>query len=292
MTNMPTFITFASWEDRFAEGSQRILQEHTPQKVLMYFFDTYAGMSRENREKVFELCKVSQVKLLEYELQVIDPATSWKTLRDTVLENVPEKSEIIVDFSTMPREVIWTVFWLLDLRQATIHYVYHRPQDYGDWLSRDPQRPRLVYKMSGLSKLGARTALIVLPGYDLDRVEQLISFFEPAVTLLGLQEQTWDEKSTERTKRHVERFASDSTVTKFSVNAFAEDCGQAVVEAQVKPYLDTHNVIMSSLGPKLSAVSLYRLHRRYPETGLAYAPSREFNREYSIGIGEAIKGTI
>ena len=293
MTSAPILITYASWEDRFREGSLRLIREHTPQKVLMYFFDGYVDMSKENRKKVAEFCQARRIRLLDRELRVTDKASdsvaNWKTLRDTILENIPEKSEVIVDFSTMPREVIWTLFWLLDLRQTVIHYVYHRPQDYGEWLSRDPQRPRLVYKMSGLSKLGARTVLMVLAGYDVDRVQQLRLFFEPAVTLLGLQE---PDRDTARMEQHVKRFGSDSTVKLFQLNAFAEDHGQSAVEAQVKPHIASHNVIMSPLGPKLSAVSLYRIHRMYPEIGLAYAPSREFNKEYSTGIGEAIKGIL
>ena len=293
MTSAPILITYASWEDRFREGSLRLIREHTPQKVLMYFFDGYVDMSKENRKKVAEFCQARRIRLLDRELRVTDKASdsvaNWKTLRDTILENIPEKSEVIVDFSTMPREVIWTLFWLLDLRQTVIHYVYHRPQDYGEWLSRDPQRPRLVYKMSGLSKLGARTVLMVLAGYDVDRVRQLRLFFEPAVTLLGLQE---PDRDTARMEQHGKRFGSDPTVELFKLNAFAEDHGQSAVEAQVKPHIASHNVIMSSLGPKLSAVSLYRIHRMYPEIGLAYAPSREFNKEYSTGIGEAIKGIL
>ena len=293
MTSAPILITYASWEDRFREGSLRLIREHTPQKVLMYFFDGYVDMSKENRKKVAEFCQARRIRLLDRELRVTDKASdsvaNWKTLRDTILENIPEKSEVIVDFSTMPREVIWTLFWLLDLRQTVIHYVYHRPQDYGEWLSRDPQRPRLVYKMSGLSKLGARTVLMVLAGYDVDRVQQLRLFFEPAVTLLGLQE---PDRDTARMEQHVKRFGSDSTVKLFKLNAFAKDHGQSAIEVQVEPYIDSHNVIMSSLGPKLSAVSLYRIHQRHPEIGLVYAPAREFNEEYSTGIGEAIKGIL
>jgi hypothetical protein len=57
----------------------------------------------------------------------------------------------------MPRENIWTLFfWLLDMQKARTQYVYHRALGYGDWLSRDPQRPRLVYKLSGLARLSDR----------------------------------------------------------------------------------------------------------------------------------------
>jgi len=49
---------------------------------------------------------------------------------------------------------------------------------------------------------------------------------------------------------------------------------------------------MASLGPKLSAVALYRLHKKYPQTGLVYAPAKEFNPQYSYGITESIIGEL
>ena len=70
------------------------------------------------------------------------------------------------------------------------------------------------------------------------------------------------------------------------------DHGQAVILEQIRPYLDSHNIVMSSLGPKLSAVALYRIQREHPQIGLAYAPSREFNKDYSSGISDAITGIL
>ena len=49
---------------------------------------------------------------------------------------------------------------------------------------------------------------------------------------------------------------------------------------------------MSSLGPKPSAIALYRLKKKYPQTSLAYTPSNEFNRDYSYGIGEKCTGQL
>ena len=183
-------------------------------------------------------------------------------------------------------------FKTLDLRKSCIQYVYHRPESYGEWLSRDPEKPRLVYKMSGFARLGARTVLLVLAGYDTDRTQQLITFFEPAVTLLGLQKQNQDKANSERMQRLRERFDRDDSTKLFELDAFAPDHGQLVIESQMKEFLESHNIIMSSLGPKLSAVSLYRIYRKHTEIGLAYAPSCEFNRSYSKGMGEAIEGIV
>ena len=49
---------------------------------------------------------------------------------------------------------------------------------------------------------------------------------------------------------------------------------------------------MTSLGPKLSAIALYLLHRKYAGTSLVYAPSNEFNKDYSNGLGEAVTGML
>ena len=48
--------------------------------------------------------------------------------------------------------------------------------------------------------------------------------------------------------------------------------------------------VMSSLGPKLTSVALYQIHRQYPQIALVYAPSGEYNPNYSKGIGDTITG--
>jgi hypothetical protein len=56
--------------------------------------------------------------------------------------------------------------------------------------------------------------------------------------------------------------------------------------------LSDYNVVGTSLGPKVSALALYQLARKYKEIALAYAPSREFNPQYSSGIGEMLEGVL
>ena len=108
----------------------------------------------------------------------------------------------------MPRDVIWQTLWLLKRCSSEIRVVYHRPKGYGDWLSRDPRRPRLVFKMSGISAIGKRTALVITAGYDFDRVRHLIDFYEPAFVCLALQRDSVDPqtvagwKSTELISEH------------------------------------------------------------------------------------------
>jgi hypothetical protein len=281
-------ITFASWEQRFLEGFKRDLDACHPTRAIMYYLDGFAKMTAPNRAEVAVVCKARGVALIDARLRVNDSAENWKALRDGMTAEARPGQSVVVDFSTMPRETIWTLFWLLDMLKARTQYVYHRATGYGDWLSRDPQRPRLVYKLSGLAKLSARTALVILAGYDVDRVQQLVRFYEPESTIIAQQEGT----ESQRLKRLTDEFDADSTIQWLKVDAFSPDHGEAVILEHINPYLESHNIIMSSLGPKLSAVALYRIQREHREVALAYAPSRDFNEAYSSGIGEAIAGVL
>ena len=286
-------ITVASWEPRFIEGFEWSLKRYSPSNVRMYYLDHYADWTADHRQNARRLCEARHVVLAETELCVDDPPGIWETLRDTVSAIEQPCGESIVHVTTMPRDVVWSLFWLLEWRGIAAEYVYHRPLAYDKgWLSRDPERPRLVYKLSGLSRLGAKTTLVVLAGYDPERAEQLMQVFEPEVTLIGLQTVEADGQNDDRMALYRKRFRGMPDVHMFELNAYANDHGEAVIETNITEYLQSNNIIMSSLGPKLSAIALYRIQKKHPEIALAYAPSREFNQNYSRGMGAVYRGVL
>lgn len=293
MPQSRTVITVASWEDRFLEGLKKTLAEASIERILMLFLDDYANWTEEPRRIVREHASKAGIELREKMLLVADPAENWRRLHREILSIEASQNQYLVDLTTMPREIIWTTLWLLELKKASIAYSYHRPQSYNkEWLSRNAQHPRLVYKLSGLSKLGAKTALVAIAGYDPERVHQLRTFFEPSHTLLGLQLVDGDSANGERMNEHRERFEREKDVEIFELDAYGSDNGEASILKQMKGFVDSHNVVMSSLGPKLSALSLYRIQRAHPAVALAYAPSREFNRGYSSGLAQSFKGEL
>jgi len=285
-------ISVASWEDRFQLGCKRLVEAHRCSRALVYYSDEYADWTKEARAEVQKLCGSNGMGYEEGMLFAADTSQTWRATLESSLGDLPEGLSAIVDLTTMPREIIWQTFWFLQYRNCKVSYVYHRPGKYGEWLSRDPDRPRLVYKMSGISRIGARTALLVLAGYDVDRVKHLVDTFEPEVTLLGLQKDSVAPENKERMMAQSEAFKDDRSVQQFWLDAYDTDHGFDAVVNEVARVSKTHNVIMASMGPKLSAVSLYRLHRQDDTLGLVYLPSREFNREYSSGIGESIYGSL
>jgi hypothetical protein len=285
-------ISLANWEDRFTEGTRRLIEEQSIASITLFYLDQNSSWSAEHRTKLIQFAKTRNVSVAETELAFAKPTLVWTNSIIPALESIPVEVNVLVDVSTMPREVIWQVFWLLGRRARAINYVYHRPRGYGEWLSRDPGKPRLAFKMSGLSKLECRTALVVLAGYDVDRVQHLVATFEPAVTLLGLQKNSVDPQNSRKTREQREAFEKDAGVHVFEVDAYADDHGEAAVKHARSSFTSDHNILLTSMGPKLSAVALFSMHWQDESLGLVYLPANEFNRNYSHGIGESVFGSI
>jgi hypothetical protein len=262
----------------------------------MYCYKEYSEWSEENRNKVTQTCRDLGVEVTPRELSFDTPADNWRLLHDDLLSSEFAGKTVLVDISTMPRNTIWLSLFFLQSNGCKIHYVYNRPQTYNEeWLSRDPQRPRLVFKLSGEMALGRRTALVVLTGFDVERTRQLMRFYEPRTVLLGFQTGEQYGNQAQNVAKHREGLREEYKelgIHEFLVNAYEDGHGVEEMRKQVQGCREEYNVIMSSLGPKPSAIALYRVQREFRECGLSYTPSGEFNRDYSHGLGESVGGTL
>lgn len=282
-------ITSASWEPRFVLGLERVLQIVQTRRVHILRYQEFAQMTDEAVRQVRTLCASSGVHASEAELSYSAPERTWERMRDLLTSPELSGKPVLVDISTMPREAIWSVFDFLDRIQAEVWYVYHRPESYADWLTKNPLRPRLVLQMSGESQFGRDTILLATTGFHRERTEQLIRVFDPSLTLLGMQEGKQFGNELANLDSHQDLLTSElvkeQRIRAFSMNAYAPDHGMEAIKSALEPYLDNANIILASGGPKLSAVAIYRYHRDHPEVALAYAPCTDFNPSYSAGLG-------
>lgn len=289
-------VTVGSWEARFLLGLNRVIDRERPTTVQMYYFREYEALSATNREKVSGLCKSAGIHLTETPLEFSKPSDTWKTIAVDIERHRVEGKRVLVDITTMPRDVIWSLFFQLRKAKAVIEYVYHRPESYSqEWLSRDPGKPRLLFRMSGIVRFDRQTALLLTTGYDTERTLQLIRHFEPKRVALFVQagkqfrneEQNLASHKKQLTEEHKEYHLDEK-----EIDAYSSDHGEEAITHWVVENLPTHNIVMSSLGPKLSAVAMFRLHEKRPEVALCYAPSNDFNPDYSQGIGDMVFGPL
>lgn len=137
--------------------------------------------------------------------------------------------------------------------------------------------------------------MLILTGFDAERTDQLIRFFEPEITLLGFQigEQYSNAKlNLVRHEQCLDRWKALTNIRTFSLDAYSNDNGFKNIEPWIKKHIPDSNIVMSSLGPKPSAVARYHICKKYPPIALAYVPSKDYNLNYSYGLGSTITGKV
>lgn len=282
-------ITMAGWEDRYFLSCEKIISEERIVSVLSFFSMKYSQETHKFREKLRASCQEKGLFFAEGELDFLSPAATWKTIYENVSGIDAKINHAVVDLSTMPREIIWIILDLLSEKGLKIKCVYGKPDTHAsDWLTRDPGRPRLVFKLSGISKLGASTVLVIFGGYDIPRVRQLLAFFEPEHAIVCIPPDVPGKSQAVKEDDWRKEFANSSVVQLVELNAFDNDAVFTSLEPFVQRYRETNNLVLSSLGPKLSAIALFLLQRKYPDIALCYTPSGEVNLEYSKGLRETI----
>ena len=285
-------ISFASWEDRFRLGFGCNLRNNQILKSLVFSFDAYTERTRDSMNAIGELCKKYDIELTSTKLKTDQPADNWRMVLDSIDNNIDKTQGILVDISTMPREIIWYVLWLTEQKSVPIRYVYYSPEEYGDWQTRDPRPPRLVYKLSGIALPSAKTALLITTGFDLQRVRRLINWFEPAKLIIGIQNASQFSRNDETIIKYRDMLQKESDCDIFELDAFDTDRGIAIIERKLGNIDSSYNVIMSSLGPKLTAITLYMIKKNKDKIGLVYTPSAQYSQDYSSGIGRCFSGSI
>ena len=288
-------ITVASWEDRFLLGTRRLLGELKFSDALMFYYEEYENWTKENQEAVDAMFTQYGIECEAVKISFEDPPGAWHSISERI-SKITSEAKTLVDCTTMPRDTLWTSLKLLQQRGPTTRYVYHRPESYTvEWLSRDPGHPRLVYQLSGIATLGHPICLIITTGFDPERTRQLMWHYEPRQVLLGVQAGGQFNNQSKNVASHRDALQEEYRefdVTEFTLDAYSEDHGESELARQIEQRYGTHNIVMASLGPKLGAVALFRIHLKFPETALSYTPSREFNRTYSKGISDSHSGVI
>lgn len=288
-------ITLLSWEDRYFLGLEKDIADYNPDKVIMLRHLTNSEWKSDNYQKTQALLKD---RLLEITLDAQQPAQNWATFSE-VFSKHGHNVNILVDITTMTREIIWLTLFNCKLHESSGNFIYYKPASYADeWISRDPGKPRLLYRMSGIHKLNAPTLLVVTAGYDLQRIDSLIHYFEPKDTIIFCQ--------TTNNRKNEDNFKTIKSIVRHKYNIETvlqydaydvKSCQDLIIKtltdtSNSNSFLDTHNIIMNSLGPKTSAIALFNIWQNNPQIALSYLPSKEYNKEYSSGIGEVVTGEL
>jgi hypothetical protein len=272
----------AGWEQRFEEGVYIDIEEFQPSKILIPFSKGYAERTLSCRNRIRAKVQSLNVEYLECEHDYCDAISLYKSLLVVFEQYVFAASKIRFNVTTAPRDLIWYALHFLSEKKTPTEFSYFRPLDYGAYQSRDARAPRLVLKRSGIAYPDQPTCILVLSGFDEERLSQLKQRYEPKKMLIGRQ--IGDQLGNKHRNTSAE---CDSTDEKSYFNFDCYDITDNSVKIlceKIDELTEMHNVIAASLGPKPCALTLFKLTQLRPEVGLVYIPAGDYSENYSSGI--------
>ncbi|PWG79285.1 hypothetical protein [Pararcticibacter amylolyticus] len=285
-------LIFPDWEDRAYEGFLRDIESQNFEEVVIinYGDGLHAEKTEDILSKIVAVASRRGLKFSKIDLKKNDFLSNWVCLEEIFSKPEFYSAEVFVDITTMPREVIWILLYNLRKFNRELSWFYHKPQSYNsDWLTREPDLPRLLLKHSGIIDPSKQTALVIITGFDGERVKQLLNFYDPKKVVMGIQSGTQFENDVRNNPR---LFDLEVDCEFLNIDAYGQGSGFSAINEKIKAMVDEYNIVIASLGPKLTALSMYMLYIEHPEIALAYLPCKDFNLDYSYGIGDTLQGSL
>ncbi len=281
----------ASWEPRFVLGVEDICNANDIVAMSLLFSSEYRKHTLANVTLAEKALLNSHSSTYHCEVDFKDQISCFSRIEEHITKTISNgisgnDIKVLLDITTMPREIVWNCCRLLSDISADSEFVYYPPEKYHEeWLTNDADAPRLVLRSSGISRYGKPTALVIVTGYDAWRTSKAIVHYEPQCVRLGVQkgEQYGNiQRNAEEQKRLLK--PQIDNITFFDFDSYKPSFGYELLSETVAILLPDYNVLLTSQGPKPSAIACFNVVTYCPKVGLFYVPSREYNLEYSSGI--------
>lgn len=149
------------------------------------------------------------------------------------------------------------------------------------WISRGIHQVRSVVGYPGAWSPGKQTKLVALPGFDSERMRQMVEEIEPDQLIVGIacpvgERHAW---SAEKNRGIAQQLLDTRNGTTFDYPAL-DPLG--AVDAVIDVLRDaTSNVLLAPLNSKISTAAIGVLARLKPEWQICYAPAVIYNLKYA-----------
>lgn len=274
-----TYITFASWEERFFKSFNNDIKNHSFERIIILRFTNGHHLNMQN--KTIEQVKSLGVKLEIKELTFGDDIKNWKFFKHELFNFGTESfNNTLLNISTMPRNIIYYLLHFLKELSIPYHCLYYKATKHSYELTKNPLQPSLILQHSGLFDLEKPTLLITCVGYDEKRVFQLYNYFEPKETLLLVEKEHKSEVDL-NTKFN---FCLINEKTEYQISSFIEKEIYNTLKNIYDAKHEEYNILLCSLGPKISTIEFFEFQYDYPSCGLVYVASKDYCENYSNGI--------
>lgn len=281
-------VTVASWEPRFLDSSKALISERPNTPVYVVRSERYADWTGDACNTLEAYCASKGSTFNEIKFDFEAPGDLWSNVVKFGTRLVDDGiSAVALDGTTTPRELTWYFLHLFGEHRMPTEYFYVPAGEYGPWLSKESLTPRLVLKRSGIVYPDKPTCVVAMSGFDIGRLNQLLSYYEPARVEIARQIGSRYD-NIDRNAPGLSEYARHANI--FDFDAFdLSGTSHQILKRHIEPLLDDYNVLLASLGPKLSSVTAFELTEQLPSVALVYIPSSSYSKEYSKGANLAAR---
>jgi hypothetical protein len=290
----------ASFEPRTTTASECLGENYRAKNGVIYhnYPEVGSEVVKNNLEKLKELLKPKCDNVTVVEGSLNDPVKQFRAMKKAILEIGQSTSvnTITIDSTTFNREALLVAMALLrtNYPSSTSRILYVSPRKHGEWLTHGFREVRTIIGFPGILRSNRPTILVILTGFEPDRVTKIVEEHSPDKVLLGFgnppTKQSFLERNIEEQKKTV---FSKQEVERFEFPANSIEACHNYLETLLSGCLPVNNIILAPMSTKLSTIGALLTVEAHHEMQLTYCVPGEYNiQDYSRGIRSIFMETI
>jgi|SRR5579871_56680 len=289
------YLACASYEPRSTAVTDLLSSSYQAERAIVYMNEEILGSTCGGRvdaaaQKIAAALERRGGKVIEARGSWLDPQKQFEALQGAIIEQNLRGAEFVrsvsLDATTFNREALLVTLVLLraHFKRAVIRILYVSPDDHGDWLSRGFRSVRSVIGFPGIQDPTLPTALIVLSGFEYDRVVRVANEYEPAKVFLGIGNPATSPNFLERNKEEQKLFLAQQDIESFEFPADSIQSCAVRLQELIEAHAPHYNLVLAPMSTKLSTVGAYLAAEQNPQVQITYCVPGEYNVDnYSTG---------
>lgn len=286
------YIFCLSFEERSISALHYFDDEYSIKKIILLNNKGIKGVEntiKNHKRANFILRSYKNIDCIEYiDLELENPISMILKINDMLKKESCNMFNITIDITTIPKHQLLVLLYFLRNSKIInkIRLLYSRPLEYGSWLSSGYDKSLLLPFFEGPISLENKLALLVLSGYEPERILHLIDDIEPSATFIASSSPGTAPRFIELGRETAELVHTlrDIQTELWEIPANDPFECREIITRKLDEYKD-YDFFVAPVGPKLVVIGLYLAYEKHKNFRIIYPFPALYNTEdYSSGF--------
>lgn len=284
------FILSASYEDRCTAVSETLYRDYQVEDAIIFYNKEFIGRGNTKNKLRSLKSKVQKFahRFNEMGTTLTDDSNIILAFHNYILSNgIKLEGKIVtIDITTFPRQELLLLLRYIRMLNSngTIRILYATPNKYGSWQSKGFKNVITVPSFAGTQIPGRKKLLIILAGFEEERMLKLWDEHEPSKTILVVGNPPTSKDFLRINKMKSRMLLNRPNVIEEQVPA--DDPFQFCqrMEAILSEHKRDYNIFVAPMNTKIQTVGLFLLFEKYSWFQITLGVPNDYNvNNYSEG---------